>query len=420
MCGFANAQGGKIFIGMDDDGEVSGIDDYKRLMEDIPNKTVNHLGVMVDVNHCKKGDKHYLEIDVPVSSVPISYHGVYHYRSGSTKQELKGVSLQNWLLKKMGRHWEDIPASASSLNDLDQDSILAFLKRATVHSRIPNEARQYDIPALLENLHLLTSDGQPTQAAVLLFGKRPSQFVPTCTIKIGRFGKSEDELLFHDVIETNLISMPSDVLRKLTDRYIGRPISYKGLERLEPMEYPEPALREAILNAIVHKDYSSTWTFLRVYDDKIEIWNPGPLPEELTIQKLKGRHSSYPRNPHIAEVFFKAGYIEAWGRGTTNMIQECLAAGLPEPILEEDQGGVRVTFLKDIYTKEHLTQLGLSDRKIYAVLYIKEKGYITNSQYQKALQVSDRTALRDLEDLVQREVVVKMGERKSTRYLLKK
>lgn len=320
----------------------------------------------------------------------------------------------------MGRHWEDIPASASSLNDLDQDSILAFLKRATVHSRIPNEARQYDIPALLENLHLLTSDGQPTQAAVLLFGKRPSQFVPTCTIKIGRFGKSEDELLFHDVIETNLISMPSDVLRKLTDRYIGRPISYKGLERLEPMEYPEPALREAILNAIVHKDYSSTWTFLRVYDDKIEIWNPGPLPEELTIQKLKGRHSSYPRNPHIAEVFFKAGYIEAWGRGTTNMIQECLAAGLPEPILEEDQGGVRVTFLKDIYTKEHLTQLGLSDRKIYAVLYIKEKGYITNSQYQKALQVSDRTALRDLEDLVQREVVVKMGERKSTRYLLKK
>jgi ATP-dependent DNA helicase RecG len=186
------------------------------------------------------------------------------------------------------------------------------------------------------------------------------------------------------------------------------------------LEYPESALREGILNAIVHKDYSSTWAFLRVYDDKLEIWNPGPLPEELTVQKLRGRHSSYPRNPHIAKVFFMAGYIEAWGRGTTNMIHECVASGLPEPLLEEDQGGVRVTFLKDIYTEENLRQLGLSDRQTRAVLFIKEHGQITNSQFQKAFQVSDRTALRDLEDLVQRKVVVKIGEKRSTRYLLQK
>jgi ATP-dependent DNA helicase RecG len=420
ICGFANAQGGKIFIGIDDDGTVTGIEDYKRLMEDIPNKAVNHLGLVVDVNHHKKDGKDYLEIDVPASSVPVSYHGAYHYRSGSTKQELKGVSLQNWLLKKMGSHWEDIPASAATFDNLDQNSIQDFLNRATAHQRIPDEALHYDLSELLESLHLLTPDGQPTQAAILLFGKRPSQVVPTCTIKIGRFGKREDELLFQDIIETNLISMPNEVLRKLSDRYLHRPISYKGLERLEPLEYPEPALREAILNAIVHKDYSSTWTFLRVYDDKLEIWNPGPLPEELTIQKLKGRHSSYPRNPHIAEVFFKAGYIEAWGRGTTNMIHECVTAGLPEPLLEEDQGGVRVTLLKDIYTEEYLTGLGLSDRQTQAVLYIKENGHVTNSQYQRAFEVSDRTALRDLEDLVHRKVVVKIGEKRSTRYILKK
>jgi ATP-dependent DNA helicase RecG len=84
---------------------------------------------------------------------------------------------------------------------------------------------------------------------------------------------------------------------------------------MEPLEYPESALREAILNAIIHKDYSSTWIFLRVYDDKLEIWNPGALPEELTIEKLKRVHSSYPRNTNIASAFFKAGYIESWGRG---------------------------------------------------------------------------------------------------------
>jgi len=269
ICGFANAQGGKIFIGMDDLGEVTGVDDYKKLMEDIPNKAVNHLGLMIDVNHHKKGDKHYIEIDVPVSSVPIPYHGIYHYRSGSTKQELKGVSLQNWLLKKIGKHWEDIPASNATFDDLDQGSIKFFLNRAITHKRIPDEAMQYDIPTLLESLHLLTPDGQPTQAAVLLFGQKPSQVYPMCSIKIGRFGKREDELLFQDVVETNLISMPNEVLRKLTDRYIHRPISYKGFERTEPLEYPESALREGILNTIVHKDYSSTWAFLRVNDDKL-------------------------------------------------------------------------------------------------------------------------------------------------------
>jgi ATP-dependent DNA helicase RecG len=420
ICGFANAQGGKIFIGMNDNGDVTGIEDYKKLMEDIPNKAVNHLGLMVDVNHHKRDSRHYIEIDVPVSSVPISYHGIYHYRTGSTKQELKGISLQNWLLKKVGKHWEDLPAPSSTLTDIDEDNIRKFLKRAISQKRLPDEAMEYDLPVLLESLHLLTKEGRPTQAAILLFGKRPSMMSPTCSFKIGRFGRRDDDLQFQDVIETNLFSMPDVVLGKLNDRYLVRPISYKGLERVEPLEYPEPALREAILNAIVHKDYASTWAFLRVYDDKLEIWNPGPLPEELTIEKLKGRHSSYPRNPHIAEVFFKAGYIEAWGRGTTNMIRECVMFGLPEPLLEEDQGGVRVTLLKDIYTQEYLAQLGLNDRQTKAVLYIKQKSFITNSQYQQTYRVSASTALRDLDDLVRRSILVKEGDKKGSRYLLRR
>jgi len=420
ICGFANAQGGKIFIGMNDNGEATGIDDYRKLLEEIPNKAVNHLGLMVDVNHHKKDNKHYIEIDVPISNVPISYHGIYHYRTGSTKQELKGIGLQNWLLKKVGKHWEDIPVSSATLNDLDENSIHKFLKKAIDQKRIPKEAMEYGIAALLESLHLITKEGQPTHAAILLFGKNPSVISPTCTFKIGRFGKRDDDLQFQDIIECNLFSMPDEVLRKLSDRYLVRPISYKGLERIETLEYPESALREAILNAVIHKDYSSTWIFLRVYDGKLELWNPGLLPEELTIEKLKERHSSYPRNPHIAEVFFKAGYIEAWGRGTTSMINECLALGLPEPKLEEDQGGLRVTFLKDIYTEDYLSRLGLTHRQTRAVLFIKQKGYITNSQYQQEYQVSDRTALRDLDNLVTRQILIKEGDKKGSRYLLKR
>lgn len=109
ICGFANAQGGKLLIGIDDNGTVVGVDDYKKLMDEIPNKTVNHLGLVVDVNLHKSVDHYYIEILVPVSTVPIAYHGIYHYRSGSTKQELKGIALHNLLLRKIGNKWEDAP-----------------------------------------------------------------------------------------------------------------------------------------------------------------------------------------------------------------------------------------------------------------------------------------------------------------------
>ena len=117
---------------------------------------------------------------------------------------------------------------------------------------------------MLEKLNLISNDGLPTNAAILLFGKRPYSISATTSFKIGRFGKESHDLRFQDIIETNLFTMADKVMEKLNDRYLIRPITYKGLERMELLEYPEPALREAVLNAIIHKDYSSTWIFLRV------------------------------------------------------------------------------------------------------------------------------------------------------------
>jgi ATP-dependent DNA helicase RecG len=409
ICGFANAQGGKIFIGIDDKGNVIGLDDYKKLMDDIPNKTVSYLGLVVDVNLHSNDGKCYIEIDVPVSTVPISFHGIYHYRSGSTKQELKGIALQNWLLKKMGKHWEDIPVPTATTDDLDEPTIQRFLKKAIEKDRIPADAANNNITVLLEKLNLVTKDGQLTNAAILLFGKRPYSISATTSFKIGRFGKELHDLHFQDIVETNLFTMATKVMEKLNDKYLIRPISYKGLERLEPLEYPEPALREAVLNAIIHKDYSSTWIFLRVYDDKLEIWNPGKLPEELTIEKLKEAHSSYPRNANIAGVFFKAGYIESWGRGTNNIITACTEAGLPEPVIEEDQGGIRVTFLKSIYTEEYLRTQNINERQIKAIMYVKEHGSITNSLYQTINSLGKSVSATELTDLVKKRFLERIG-----------
>ena len=420
VCGFANAQGGKFFIGVNDYGEIAGVEDYKRLMDDIPNKAVNHLGIVVDVNlHVQEGIN-YIEIIVPVSNVPIAYHGVYHYRSGSTKQELKGIALQNLLLKKMGRKWEDMPVENVRFKDLNENTIHAFFIKAIEKERIPSDALTMGTELLLRNLSLISEQGQLTNAAILLFGKSVVRASVTASFKIGRFGKSNHDLLFQDIIETNIFDMADKVMETLKAKYLIRPISYKGLERMEPLEYPEAALREAILNAIIHKDYSSTYTFLRVYDDRLHIWNPGILPEELTVEELKKDHSSYPRNRNIANVFFKAGYIESWGRGTNKIIDACREAGLPEPIIEEEQGGFSITFLKDIYTEEYLASLGLEKPLIKTLLFIKENRRITNAQYQNLFNVSKRKSTNDLQYLVTENFIEKVGTRgRGTYYRLK-
>ncbi|QJB32266.1 putative DNA binding domain-containing protein [Chitinophaga oryzae] len=421
ICGFANAQGGRIFIGLDDTGAVVGVEDYRKLMDEIPNKTVNHLGLVVDVNLREREQHYYIEIIVPVSTVPIAYHGVYHYRSGSTKQELKGIALQNLLLKKIGKKWEELPVEGATLEDFDRETIDAFLQKARVKERIPADAVTLDTMSLLQKLELATPSGEFSHAALLLFGKSLGRVSITASFKIGRFGKSNHDLLFHDMIETNIFSMADSVLELLKRKYLIRPISYEGLQRLEPLEYPEMALREAICNAIIHRDYASTYTFLRVFDDRLHIWNPGNLPEELKVEALKENHSSYPRNRNIANVFYKAGYIESWGRGINKIVEACVEAGLPEPRMVEEQGGFSIVFYKDAYSLENLRKFNLEERQIKALLFIKEHGQISNKQYQGYFSVSKRTATSDLQILLLKQLIEKVGSTgRGTFYILSK
>ncbi len=419
VCGFANAQGGKIFVGMDDKGEVVGVADYKKLMDDIPNKTVNHLGLVVDVNLHKKNDLHYIEIEVPVSTVPISYHGAYHYRSGSTKQELKGNALNQFMLKKMNLSWEQQPIPEASLKDIDEEAIKSFIQKALRRQRISENAASADPLTILKNLKLVNEDGEFLLAALLLFGKEPQRYATMACYKMGRFGKSHSDLRFQDVIEGNILDMADKVMSTLDAKYLIRPISYQGLQRIEGLEYPESALRECILNSIIHKDYSSTFIFLRVYDDQLSIWNPGGLPDTLSIEQLKQKHSSFPRNKLIANVFFMAGYIESWGRGIDIMIEGCKEYGIPEPFIEEEQGGISVTFLKDIYTEEYLRTIDINNRQVNAVLYIKEHGKINNSIYQEINNISKPTATRELKDLIEKHIISNIGTKgSSSEYVL--
>jgi ATP-dependent DNA helicase RecG len=140
-------------------------------------------------------------------------------------------------------------------------------------------------------------------------------------------------------------------MRTLSDKYLIRPIHYEGMQRVEPLELPEDALREIICNSIVHRDHQGTWTQMSIYNDHIRLWNEGKLPEDLSIEKLMGKHTSKPRNPKMAEAFYRAGYIEAWGRGIEKIVNGFKADGLTPPTFEVEQGGMTVNISRERFVE---------------------------------------------------------------------
>ena len=347
ICGFANAQGGKLYIGIADNHEVVGVEDAKRLMEDIPNKIVTNLGIIADVNLLSQNDKQFIEIVVEPSSMPISYHGCYHYRSGATKQELKGVALQQFILKKMGRSWDDMAHERADIECIDRNAIDYFLKSSSNKNRLEALPKDADTLTVLRNLRLISDDGKLKYAALLLFAKDPQLYFPSVQFKIGRFGNDASELMFNDVVEGNILEMVDKVMQLLASKYLISPISYEGIQRIERLEIPEEALRELLCNAIVHKDYQSDTIQMKVYNDRVVLWNPGVLPDGFSIENLFSEHHSHARNRNIAYAFHRAGFIEAWGRGIEKICKELSAASMQAPKFEQAEGGISVTIMRN-------------------------------------------------------------------------
>jgi ATP-dependent DNA helicase RecG len=173
-----------------------------------------------------------------------------------------------------------------------------------------------------------------------------------------------------------------------------------------------------LLNAIAHKDYSGGVPIqISIYNDKLMIWNEGQLPENWTVKNLLEKHASRPYNPDIANSLFRSGYIESWGRGTIKIINECKKAGIPEPVFTYDSSDISVEFRKDIYNEKGLQPFELNERQFDALLFFKPKGEILSSEYVKKYAVTDRTARYDLSELVQKNLLIKQGDKKSTKYV---
>ena len=237
ICGFANAQGGKLYIGKDDNGKVIGVPDAKRLMEDIPNKITNVLGIVVDVNLLETPEGDCIEINVSPQSNPVNYKGEYHYRSGSTKQELKGAALDKFLLGKQGKHWDSVLYPNVSVAELKVDTFNFFRKRGIKARRLDDDTLSDSNELLLNNLKL-TENGQLKRAALLLFHPDPEKYVTNAYVKIGYFSDDDSDLLFQDEVHGNLFEQVEKTMELLFTKYIKAIISYEGIYRVETYEYP--------------------------------------------------------------------------------------------------------------------------------------------------------------------------------------
>ena len=398
ICGFANAIGGKIYIGMNDNGKAVGVSNAKKLLEDIPNKVRDVLGIIVDVNLLEENGLEYIEIVVPPYSNPINYKGQYHYRTGSTKQELKGTALNRFILQRTGKNWDDFPITSVKVEDLSANALNRFRREAAKSNRVDADILNDTTEHLLYDLRLIDDDTkQLSRAAVLLFHPDPERYVRGAYIKIGFFRNDNEDLAFQDEVHGSLMEQIDKAMDLIKTKYLIYSITYEGVSRRETPQFPVEALRESLMNCVAHKDYAdATPTQISVYPDHVVFWNVGRLPEDWTTQKLFEKHPSRPYNPSIANALFRCGDIESWGRGYKRILEAVSAYKLLPPKLEM-LSGLMITYYTDVRTQ--LLAQQIDERYISVIEYVVKNGRITNSDVQNILNVSKPTASRILQQM---------------------
>jgi ATP-dependent DNA helicase RecG len=312
----------------------------------------------------------------------------------------------------------------AKLSDIDEAKVKWFLKTARSKRNFPL-GLDASVTEVFIRLKLL-KDGKLTNAAILLFGKNPSKFFDQAKIKCVQLPSTEIMKPFssyHIYEEENLFEQVDKAVAFVLDA-IKFPVIQQShtVQVARPREIPEFAIHEAIVNAVAHRDYNATSSVqVMVFLDRVEIWNSGTLPGNLKIEDLKKLHSSHPSNTSLANVLYLGDYIQQVGTGTNEMVRQCKEHGLPEPEFVSVRNLEFKTILpRDVFTETNLAQMGLNERQLLAVKYVKENGQINNQIYQTINKLTKRTASRDLSVLVKLEVFSKTGiTGKGTFYVLR-
>lgn len=427
LVAFANADGGTVLVGVDPrSGKPQGLTDPDAALDRALEAALStDPPLIIPMPRIEELDEEkVLVVTVPPGLPNVySFRGKYLVRDGRYSRPLEPRQLRRLMMERGAVSFEALVPVGARLDDVDWETAERYLAEL---GGLPSGSRE---EALLKRGCLTRSNGElrPTYAGLLLFGCEPQRWVRSSEILVVRYaGRTMADTFVREEIQGTL---PEQIRRAeafVVDN-MRRGVKLSALERVEETEYPVETIREAIVNAVAHRDYQIRGDEIRVlmFSDRIEFYSPGRLPGHITIENLVDERFS--RNEAIVQILSDIGFIERLGYGIDRMIRSMAKAGLPAPCFEETVAGFQVTLFgqgarlisegADVLRWKHL---GLSERQEGALAYLAEKGRITNREYQQLCpDVSPETIRRDLADLVAKNLLLKIGEKRATYYILK-
>ncbi|MGO8903277.1 MAG: ATP-binding protein [Isosphaeraceae bacterium] len=427
LCGFLNGSGGKVLFGVTNAGKVQGQDVTGATFQEVANaiRKLEPPAWIEQVRIPVSGTKEVLMLETTTrSDGPYTFDGRPYVRIGNTTSRMPQPEYERRLLArtKNQQRWEAEVVRGYSLNGLDTREIKKTLRAAVEAGRLESTVKT---PAeALDRFHL-RAGGNLLRGAVMLFGRRVLPDFPQCSLRMARFrGITKTEFLDQRQLDGHAF-----LLLEEADLFLRRHLPVAGrieagvLERRDQPLFPPLALREALVNALCHRDYSIPGGAVNVaiYDDRLEITSSGLLPPGITVADLKREHVSRPRNPLIAEVFFRRGLIERWGRGTQRIVELCRTAGQPEPDFEEQAGNVVVRFRLSQYTPPMRVSHDLTDRQreLLQILSDGQRWRFRDLLARMVAPPASRTLRDDLQMLKKLGLVDSGGRSVSARWWLK-
>jgi len=420
LCAFLNGYGGTVLIGVSDQGRIVGQEVTDNTKREIANTLLKFEPTTnISIEYIKiKDNKHIIMLCAhpDVRSLPYSFAGRAYERHESstslmTRNKYQQLIVSNHLNPS---EWELQPEINVAVGDLDEGEIIRTVTEGIEKNHIDSTLASKDLNVILTRFHLLT-DRQVNNAGAVLFLKEIRGEFVQCTLRLARF-KGIEKTSF---IDRKQVSGNAFQLLGEAESFVRRNTAVAGhieegkMERIDEPEYPFPAVREALINAICHRDYSSRSgsITMTIYDDRLEIANTGLL-FDITLDDLKKTHTSHPRNPTIVNVFYRRGLIEAMGMGTQEIISACEKASMKEPEFFEQAG----TFVIRLWSRHYkgkvmveTDQLSEREKKILTILGSKQ---LSPQEILLLLKekISDRTLRRDLQSLKDKNYVDNQGQ----------
>ncbi len=414
---FYNTAGGRFIIGRRDDGTFVGIRDVKGTLKSVSDSIQNVLGISATVRSEFIDDAACIIVDVPRGRSKIDYNGQFYKRVGNTTHLIRREELKDIIADERGIFWMD-ESSGRTPDSLSADAIRRFIDMGKGVKRIPDDIDPSDTAAVLDRYGLLCEDGTVTIAGVLLFSEHPRRINRGAFMKIGEFDGS-NVLRREDIVDAPLILVPDLAVDILFEKYIPPVFRYEGALRKLVDVYPRDAIRELIVNAVVHMDYHSKEPVtVSVHPDNVEIFGFGGLPDGWTIETLIGKHRSIPRNKTLADVFHDAGYVENWAQGIRRVMEACEINGNPTPEFVLEHEGLAV-FVSSTARQEPVSAVFVpTENQKHIIECISSDPSLTQKRIAEITGLSDRSVRYNLSKLVDAGIVRKEGDNRSTRWII--